>query len=124
VNHCGHRCCEITGNAYHSHVEPPATCPRCAARPSGPGDVPPPPEGSDLVSLGHLVADVVTNVAPEIPGLPGGSALAQLVGDSALSVYRAALSEPTLQVLPRAERQIVLAGRVGLALAFPDEVSF
>jgi hypothetical protein len=45
------------------------------------------------------------------------------VGESALSVYRAALSEPTLQTLPRSERQTVLAGRVGLVLAFPGEFS-
>jgi hypothetical protein len=87
-------------------------------------DPPAPPERTDVVSLAHLVADVVANVAPQIPGLPGGSVLAQLVGEHALSVYRSALAEPTLQVLPRAERQTVLAGRVGLVLAFPGEVSF
>jgi hypothetical protein len=116
VNDCGHRCCRIAGNAYHSHVEPPTTCPRCAALV--------PPEEADVAGLAHLVADVVANVAPQIPGLPGGPTLAELVGEHALAVFRSALAEPTLQVMPRAERRTVLAGRVALVLAFPGEISF
>src|SRR3954469_21513393 len=31
VTSCGHRCCEIAGNSYHRHADPPETCARCTA---------------------------------------------------------------------------------------------
>lgn len=107
---CGHLCCQIADNAYHVHAEPPPSCPRCAAL----GEAEP-------VALGRLVAEVLLHVAPEIPGLPGGAALAALVGHHALDTYRAARDEPAVRALRDSERRAVLAARVGLALAFPAE---
>jgi hypothetical protein len=117
VRHCGHRCCAITANAYHVHADPPLSCTRCAAVP--PGADPAADEAAEVMSLAQLVADVVAQVAPQIPDLPTGAALAELVGAVALHVHRNADEDDGLHGLDPDERSLVLAGRVGLALAFP-----
>jgi hypothetical protein len=137
MNGCGHRCCEIPSNSYHTHLGSPAACPRCAHEPL-PGPVspfaPPPPaappapgdEGDGASAegylLGHIVSDVLARLAPEIPGLPSGDELAELVTSHALALYAAGIVEPGLQSLSERERHTVLASRVGLALAFPPPV--
>jgi hypothetical protein len=30
MSDCGHRCCEIPSNSYHTHIGPPSGCPHCA----------------------------------------------------------------------------------------------
>jgi hypothetical protein len=110
--HCGHRCCSIATNAYHSHQHEPADCERCAAIPvdaDGPLHV---------VSLGRLVASVVTHIVPQIPGLDGPD-VRQRVASECLRIYAEGLSDPNVQALDALEQRSVLAARVGLALAFP-----
>jgi hypothetical protein len=122
MSHCGHQCCEIPSNGYHAHIEPPATCPRCGgtgstvvsrSRPSSAGPA------NESAVVGRIVADVVARVAPEIPGLPRDGELAGMVASHALAAYAAGLIDPDVQVLDEREQRTVLAGRVGLALAFP-----
>jgi hypothetical protein len=108
VTSCGHRCCEIAGNSYHRHADPPDTCARCTAL----------AREIDAVSLGQLVAEVVALVVPEIPGLPRGSELSTLVGIETTAVHRAARHDPQLYGLDADLRRTVLAGRVGISLAF------
>jgi hypothetical protein len=134
---CGHRCCEIPSNSYHTHLGTPSTCARCAHEP-GTGPVSafasPPPAGPPAVSddgegpspesylLGRIVADVLARLAPEIPGLPAGDELSELVASHALALYAAGIVEPDLQSLSERERHTVLTSRVGLALAFPPPI--
>jgi hypothetical protein len=109
VSHCGHRCCTIADNAYHRHLDPPPTCPQCARA----------YHQNESGLLGRIVNDVLIRVAPEIPGLPTGAELAELVASHALAVYAAALVDPDVRALDERSRRTVLAARVGLALAFP-----
>jgi hypothetical protein len=106
VSHCGHRCCEIADNAYHAHLEPPEVCARCGLMGSS-------------VPLGRIVAEVVSRVAPEIPGLPVSAELAELVARLSLTVYAEAVADPEVLRLAEDDQTTVLAGRVGIALAFP-----
>jgi hypothetical protein len=139
MNGCGHRCCEIPSNSYHTHLGEPSGCGRCADRPEPPAAHEPepevtmpvpavvePPPGDDGENasresylLGRVVADVLTRVAPQIPGLPTGTELNELVASHALALYASGIVEPDLQNLDERERRTVLATRVGLALAFP-----
>ena len=114
---CGHRCCHIRTNGYHRHVDAPATCPHCA-RATLLADTGPP--AGESVVLARIVSDVLARVAPEIPGLPAGAELAELVTGHALAVFAAGLVDPELHGLGERERRAVLAARVGLALAFPQ----
>jgi hypothetical protein len=106
VSHCGHRCCEIADNAYHAHLDTPESCPRCGLT-------------GAPVPLGRVVAEVVTRVAPEIPGLPASGELAELVARLSLSVHAEGLTDPEVLRLAEVDQTTVLAGRVGIALAFP-----
>lgn len=109
MSFCHHACCAIPDNGYHRHAEPPVTCPRCArARPD-----------AETPLLGAVMASVMSRVVPHIPGLPGGAALANLVTRQSLATYTQARDDPEVQALGDRERRTVLAGRVGLALAFP-----
>jgi hypothetical protein len=76
--------------------------------------------GAESAELGRLVADVVARVVPELPGLPAAAELTELVASQALAVYAAGLVDPALQMLHERDRRTALAGRVGLAIAFPD----
>jgi hypothetical protein len=106
---CEHSCCSIRGNPYHLHERPPERCLGCSAADGEP---------SGEVSLGELVAEVVARVAPEIPGLPTGRELVEQITAETRAVHAAAAADPVLAGVPAAERHTVLAGRVGLALAF------
>jgi hypothetical protein len=75
------------------------------------------------VPLGRIVAEVVARVAPEIPGLPAASQLADLVARHSLAVYSDALADPEVLGLSEEDQTTVLAGRVGIALAFPAPAS-
>jgi hypothetical protein len=112
VSDCGHRCCEISANGYHKHIRPPEECGRCAGTTgvaaAGPGE-----------AIARIVADVVGQVAPQIPGLPPRAELAALVVREAHTIYAAAAIDPDVQALGERDQRSVLAGRVGLALAFP-----
>jgi hypothetical protein len=123
---CGHRCCEIPFNGYHTHAGRPSTCSRCdlarehgaqlaAGHPNGT----PTPSSHESHVLGRMVADVLARIAPQIPGLPAGTELTELVSSHALAVYAGSIVDPELQHLDERERRSVLAARVGLALAFP-----
>jgi hypothetical protein len=72
--------------------------------------------------LGRIVADVLARIAPQIPGLPDGTELTELVASHALAVYAGGLVDPAVQALDERDRRSVLAARVGLALAFPSAV--
>jgi hypothetical protein len=113
VSDCGHQCCEISGNGYHRHIRPPADCRRCASAPEVAA------ADDERVAVARIVADVVGQVAPQIPGLPPGAELARLVAREALTIYAAAAIDPDVQALGERDQRSVLAGRVGLALAFP-----
>jgi hypothetical protein len=137
VTSCGHQCCEIAGNAYHSHTVEPATCPRCtdadapdlidltAAEPRATGPSPSGAAGTGALPLSHAdVSDIVTavvdRVAPQIPGLPADREwLLDRVVTVTAGVHRQALTERELQQLSADRRRTILAARVGLALAFP-----
>jgi hypothetical protein len=113
--HCGHICCTITGNRYHSHREPPELCERCAWA-----------EGDDApraAGLGELVAAAVARVAPEVPGLPTGAELAERAGPEVRAVCEEARTDPDLTGLGPDELRLALAGRVVIALAFPVSVA-
>jgi hypothetical protein len=128
---CGHRCCEIPHNGYHTHTGRPSGCTRCATAPGtvGTGTLPDAatrpatdadrPHGYESHVLGRIVADVLARIAPQIPGLPGGTELTELVSSHALAVYASSLIDPDVQTLDEREQRTVLATRVGLALAFP-----
>jgi hypothetical protein len=123
---CGHRCCDIPSNGFHTHREPPTGCARCARIPEPetkelPVVRPRPkaPEHRESYLLGRIVADVLARIAPQIPGLPGGSELNELVASHALAVYAGGLVDPDLQALGPRDQRSVLAARVGMALAFP-----
>lgn len=103
---CGHRCCAIRANAYHAHVDPPGGCDRCARATE-----------RDRQMLAEVITSVITRVAPEIPGLPTGADLTELVTGQTVATYARALTEPAVQGLSERERRTVLAGRVGVALA-------
>lgn len=109
---CGHQCCEIPSNRYHTHAGPPAHCPRCA-RTGG-------HEGPVTVTLGRILADVLARVAPQIPGLPTDEELTDLVASHTMTVYATGLIDPDVQRLDEREQRTVLAGRVGMELAFPS----
>ena len=76
-------------------------------------------DAHELVTLSRLVVDVVSRVAPQITGLPAEPEWSELVASTSSAVYQAALVDPDVQRLPGHEQRIVLAARVGLALAFP-----
>lgn len=111
---CGHICCQIRANPYHRHHDTPETCPRCAAIDRAET------EAATGVTLGRLVGSVFAHIAPEIPGLPEGDALAEAVASACLRVYGESHHDPAIAALSPAEHRHVLAGRVGLLLAFPD----
>jgi hypothetical protein len=106
---CRHRCCAIRSNPYHSHVDPPEGCRRCRV--------------ADVERLGfevdELVDAVLATLTPEIPGLPRGEPLAELVLAHAADVCLAAQDDPQLEHLDPEQRRTVLAGRVAVALAYP-----
>ena len=58
-------------------------------------------------------------MAPQIPGLPNGRGLTDLVTTHALAVYADGLVDENLRGLSDRDRRTVLAGRVGLRLGFP-----
>ena len=129
---CGHRCCEIPSNSYHTHTGPPAVCGRCASaidpvagsacadQTGAAGGEQAEPGAPESYLLGRIVADVVARVVPQIPGLPSGTELTELVASHALAVYASGLVEPEIQSLDDRDRRSVLAARVGMALAFPS----
>jgi hypothetical protein len=127
MDDCGHRCCRIPGNAYHSHPNPPESCPHCHvgdnSRPvpvPAPEPVTDPREDVDRMSrdLARITATVTSKFAPEIPGLPGGTGLEAVVGPLTMVAYLEAIDDPVLAGVPPAEWRTVVAGRVALSLAF------
>jgi hypothetical protein len=122
MTRCGHVCCEITANRYHVHQHPPELCQRCSAIPDNRGVFDGESEGevkeAEGVDLAELVADVLAHVVPEIPGLPVGVELAELVCDETRAVHEAATVDQLLAGLGRGELLTALAGRVAMAMAF------
>jgi hypothetical protein len=104
---CGHACCGITGNPYHAHTHEPGTCRRCAET-----------LGHRPVCTGTIVADVISRVAPEIPGLPGGADLIERVSAEVTAACAEARTDPELAGLDPAALHTAISGRVGIALAF------
>jgi hypothetical protein len=104
---CGHACCGITGNRYHVHTHEPGACGRCA-------------EALDHrpVSTGTIVADVISRVVPEIPGLPAGAELIERVSVEVTAACTDARTDPDLAGLDPAALHTTISGRVGIALAF------
>ena len=74
---------------------------------------------TEWVSVDAVVASVVARVAPQIPGLPTGSALVALVERAAFTVCDEGRDDPALRALDDRERHTALVVRVGIALAFP-----
>lgn len=70
------------------------------------------------MALAELVADVLAHVVPEIPGLPVGVELAELLCDETRAVHETAAVDPLLAGLDRSELLTTLAGRVAVSLAF------
>lgn len=118
VADCGHRCCRIRANAYHVHPRSPERCQPCRA--AAAREPEPRTPVVTVEDLALVVESVLTRVAPEVPGLPTGATLTELVSASALDHWVAALDDPDLIGTDRRERRRILAGRVGVALAFPD----
>jgi hypothetical protein len=149
VTDCGHPCCQIRQNGFHAHPDPPEHCPHCRAlavssyriagpaRRDGPcrpraaapviehlrraGGAPDPVDVEHMADeVARIVQTVITRIAPHIPDIPAGAELDQVVLAHALRIYVDALDEPQLHGVDARQWRAVLAGRVGLALAFPD----
>jgi hypothetical protein len=107
---CGHACCAIADNAYHSHTAAPDDCDHCVeAR-------------TDIDDLSDIVVTVVDRVAPQIPGLPtDADALVEHVIAVTAEVHQHARADPDMELLSPRRRRTVLAARVGLVLAFPGQ---
>jgi hypothetical protein len=71
-------------------------------------------------SLREIVRSVMRSFVPEITGLPTGDELDRLVRRRAFVAYIAALDDPDLKDMDSAQRHKTVAGRVGVALAFPQ----
>jgi hypothetical protein len=111
VTDCGHDCCAIADNPYHCHRSTPENCGPC--REAAP----------EIDGLAEIVAAVVDRVAPEIPGLPTDpETLVDHVIAVTTGVHRRARTDPEVQRLSPRRRRTVLAARVGLALAFPQDL--
>jgi hypothetical protein len=107
---CAHRCCTISGNAYHRHRSPPDLCARCQDQ----------LDEEEVAELADIVGTVIDRIAPAIPGLPSDpDALLDLVLSVTTDVYTRSWAEGQLQGLAPGRRRTVLAARVGIALAFP-----
>jgi hypothetical protein len=116
MNDCGHSCCAIRDNRFHSHTRAPDACKRCrVASDDRIGE----PAESITPSPDDVIASVMDRVVPGIVGLPDGDELYAIVHRVALGIYRAGLSDPDLRGLNANEWRTVVATRVGLALAFP-----
>jgi hypothetical protein len=112
VNTCGHLCCEIAHNRYHSHTTAPAECDHC------------PDAAAEIDGLADIVTSVIDRVAPEISGLPTDpDVLLDHVVDLTTRVHERARTDPAIQQLSPRRRRTVLAARVGLGLAFPERVT-
>jgi hypothetical protein len=106
---CGHDCCEVRDNPYHSHVAPPERCLRCARVRAA----------QRRRETDAIVTAVLTDIAPEIDGLPEGDLLAGRVRSEVARAERDGRADPDLAATSPEEWLLVMAGRVGLALAFP-----
>jgi hypothetical protein len=116
MSDCGHSCCEIRDNRFHSHTHPPDACRRCRlALDDGVGER----IESIAPSLDEVISSVMDRVVPGIAGLPQGDELDTLVHRVALGIYRVGLSDRELRGLDLNDWRTAIATRVGLALAFP-----
>jgi hypothetical protein len=116
MSDCGHSCCAIRDNRFHSHTRPPDACKRCRVVSDGRIG-----ERAESItpSLDDVITSVLDRVVPGIVGLPDGDELYALVHRVALGIYRAGLFDPDLRRLDANDWRTVIATRVGLALAFP-----
>ena len=85
---CGHPCCAIATQRLPRPPGAAGLCRRCASAAIAAG------EPVESVILGRMVASVITHVAPQIPGLPEGQELAELVASKALQIYADGLVDP------------------------------
>jgi len=113
MDDCAHRCCALRSNPYHTHTSPPTGCPRCAAADDGAWGE----DGANEIPI--IAARVLHAVAPQIPHLPAGEQLDELVHATTMSTYHDSMGEPQVRALSRTDRRRVIAARVGLTLAFP-----
>jgi hypothetical protein len=72
------------------------------------------------MDLRSIIRTVMERYVPEIAGLPPGDELEILSRGCAFVTYLRALRDPGLQDADPAEWRAVAAGRMGLALAFPQ----
>jgi hypothetical protein len=69
-----------------------------------------------------IVRSVMRNFVPQIGGLPPDDELDTMVKKYAFIAYLRAVDDPDLKDARPAELRTAVAGRVGIALAFPDAV--
>jgi hypothetical protein len=71
------------------------------------------------VDMQRIVRTVTQRLVPQLAGLPSGDELDTLVKRYAFRAYLTALDDPDLEDAHPPEWRTAVAGRVGLALAFP-----
>jgi hypothetical protein len=72
------------------------------------------------VDMQRIVRTVMQRVVPQLAGLASGDELDTLVKRYAFRAYLSALDDPDLKDSHPSEWRTSVAGRVGLALAFPQ----
>lgn len=98
---------------------PPGPAPAPERGPAGGRAAPADDAERMAADVSRIVRTVLTRLAPEIAGLPAGGELERTVLAHAIRAYLDALDDPDLHGLDERQRATALAGRVGLALAFP-----
>jgi hypothetical protein len=122
MDDCGHRCCRIPENGYHVHPRSPEDCPHCQAGVAGTPAEAEIQADVDRMSndLDRIATSVTDRIAPQIPGLPRGDGLEELVGSLTAVHYLDALDDHDLDGIDPDQWRTIVAARVALALAFRE----